>query len=154
MLAAVGAGVAYYLHVKHAARDVKGSSTVEFVTTEAAAAAAAGAGRSRGRRTATTPSGCASRTASRSRRRSERVWTFRAQSLVEFPPAVGYGRLFFANNAGVLFAVGAQNGKRAWKFASHRCVAASPALDRHVVYETFLNAPPCNRQPSARSPAR
>ena len=26
---------------------------------------------------------------------------------------------------------------------------SSPALDRHVVYETFLNAPPCNRKPSA-----
>ena len=76
-------------------------------------------------------------------------WTFRAQSLVEFPPAVGYGRLFFANNAGVVFAIGAKNGKRAWKYDSHRCVAASPALDRHVVYEAFLNAPPCNRQPSA-----
>ena len=28
--------MAWYLHVKHASRDVKGSSTVEFVTTEAA----------------------------------------------------------------------------------------------------------------------
>ena len=36
VLALVGAGVAYYLHVKQQARDVKGSSTVEFVTTEAA----------------------------------------------------------------------------------------------------------------------
>ena len=49
-------------------------------------------------------------------------------------------RLFFANNAGIVFAVGAKNGKRAWKYDSKRCVAASPALDRHVVYETFLNA--------------
>ncbi len=73
-----------------------------------------------------------------------RAWTFRAQALVEFPPAVAYGRLFFANNAGVVFAVGAKNGKRAWKYVSHRCVAASPAVDRHVVFETFLNRPPCN----------
>ena len=63
---------------------------------------------------------------------------------------IGYGRIFFANNAGVFFAVGARNGKRAWKFNAKRCVAASPALDRHVVYETFLNAPPCNRKPSSQ----
>ncbi len=62
---------------------------------------------------------------------------------------IGYGRLFFANNAGGVFAIGAKNGKRAWKYDSHRCVAASPALDRHVVYEAFLNAPPCNRSPNA-----
>ncbi|HUZ82678.1 MAG TPA: PQQ-binding-like beta-propeller repeat protein, partial [Gaiellaceae bacterium] len=41
-------------------------------------------------------------------------------------------------------------GQRAWTYESHRCVAASPALDRHVVYETFLNAPPCNRPASAQ----
>ena len=36
LLALVGAGVGYYLHVKQQARDIKGSSTIEFVTTEAA----------------------------------------------------------------------------------------------------------------------
>ena len=36
VLVALGAGLAYYLHVKHESRDVKGSSTVEFVTTQAA----------------------------------------------------------------------------------------------------------------------
>ena len=56
---------------------------------------------SSGRCTATTRSGCASRPASRSRPPFRRVWTFRARSLVEFPPAIAYGRLFFANNAGV-----------------------------------------------------
>ena len=35
VLLAVGAGAAYYVHVKSQSRDVKGSSTVEFVTTEA-----------------------------------------------------------------------------------------------------------------------
>jgi outer membrane protein assembly factor BamB len=73
---------------------------------------------------------------------------FRAQSLVEFPPAIAYGRLFFASNDGIVFAIGAKNGKRAWKYDSGRCVAASPAVDGNLVYETFLNAPPCNRHPS------
>jgi outer membrane protein assembly factor BamB len=148
VLGAIGAGVAYYLHVRHQARDIEGSSTIEFVTTEAAAPPPP-------------EPGIAWPTYGHDAERQRFAngvllappfrteWTFRAQSLVEFPPAVGYGRLFFANNDGVVFAIGAKNGKRAWKFASHRCVAASPALDRHVVYETFLNAPPCNRHPSS-----
>jgi len=147
VLAAGGALLAWYLHVKHAARDVKGSSTVEFVTTQATPSAPPEPGIAWpmyghdaehlrfGNGIALAPP-------------FKRVWRFRAQSLVEFPPAVGYGRLFFSNNAGVLFAIGAKNGKRAWKVNSRRCVASSPALDRHVVYQAYLNGPPCNRKPS------
>jgi len=151
VLVAVGAGVAYYVRIQQESRDVRGSSTIEFVTTGAAA-------------TPPTPKepGVAWPTYGQNAERQrfangvqlgppfKRAWTFRAQALVEFPPAIAYGRLFFANNDGVLFAVGAQNGKRAWKYVSNRCVAASPAVDRHVVYETFMNAPPCNRPPSAQ----
>jgi outer membrane protein assembly factor BamB len=149
LAALAGIAVAYYLHVKHASRDINGSSTIEFVTTEAAPPPPK-------------EPGIAWPTYGHDAERQrfgngislappfKRLWIFRAQSLVEFPPAVGYGRVFFANNAGVFFAVGAKNGKRAWKYSSYRCVAASPALDRHVVYETFLNPPPCNRPPSPR----
>jgi outer membrane protein assembly factor BamB len=148
ILALIGASAAYYLHIQQQARDIKGSSTIEFVSTEAAVPPPPEPG------IAWPTYG---RDAARQRFANgvlltppfRRVWTFHAQSLVEFPPVIGYGRLFFANNAGIVFAIGAKNGKRAWKYVSHRCVAASPALDRHVVYEAFLNAPPCNRSPSA-----
>jgi outer membrane protein assembly factor BamB len=73
-----------------------------------------------------------------------RVWTFRARNLLEFPPAVAYGRLYFTNNSGVMFAVNAKTGKRAWKKPIGRCVAASPGVDAHTVYQAFLNRPPCN----------
>jgi outer membrane protein assembly factor BamB len=149
VLALLGGGLAYYLHVKHAARDIKGSSTVEFVTTEAVPPPPPEPGiawpfygydserlRFLNGSTLAPP--------------FQRVWTFHARNLVEFPPAVGYGRLFFANNEGVLFAIGAKNGRKAWDYVSHRCLAASPALDRHVVFEAFMNAPPCNRPPSAK----
>lgn len=148
VLAAVGAGVAYYLHVKHASRDIRGSSTVEFESTQAAPPAPKEPGiawptygydserlRFLNGSTLAPP--------------FRRIWTFHAQKLVEFPPAVGYGRLYVANNAGVLFAIGARNGRTAWRYTSHRCVAASPAVDSHVVYEAFMNKPPCNRSPSA-----
>src|SRR5205823_13765603 len=73
-----------------------------------------------------------------------RVWMFRAQALVEFPPVIAYGRLYVATNAGDVFAVSLKTGRRAWVVHSHRCQAASPAVDDHLVYVTFLNRPPCN----------
>jgi outer membrane protein assembly factor BamB len=143
VVAALGAGVAYYLHVKHASRDVHGSSTVEFVPTatppvpKEPGVAWGMYGRDPAReRVLESPAPAAP---------FRHAWTFHAQSLVEFPPAVAYGRIFFANNAGVLFAVGAENGRKAWSYRSHRCQAASPAVDRRLVIQVFLNAPPCNR---------
>ncbi|HKI91630.1 MAG TPA: PQQ-binding-like beta-propeller repeat protein, partial [Gaiellaceae bacterium] len=75
------------------------------------------------------------------------LWQFHAGSLVEFPPSIGYGRLYLATNSGKVLAVNEQTGKRAWKYVSGRCVAASPAVGPHgQVYAVFLNkGPPCNR---------
>ncbi len=135
-------GVAYYLHVKNASRDIRGSSTVEFVPTTPPAqpkepdVAWPMYGHDPGR--LRVGSGLSLAPPFR------RLWTFHAHSLVEFPPAVGYGRLFFANNDGVLFAISAKTGKRAWSYVSNRCQAMSPAVDGNTVYATFLNRPPCN----------
>ena len=77
------------------------------------------------------------------------VWRYHAGSLVEFPPAIGYGRLYFSTNAGRFAAISLKTGKRAWKIDLHRCVAAAPAIGRHAhgtVYAVFLNRPPCNVQ--------
>ena len=44
-----------------------------------------------------------------------------------------------------------KTGKRAWKYLSHRCVAASPAVGPYkhgTVYAVFLNKPPCNAKRS------
>jgi outer membrane protein assembly factor BamB len=76
-----------------------------------------------------------------------RTWAFGAGSLVEFPPSIGYGRLYFSTNSGKFAAVNLKTGKRAWKYLSHRCVAASPAVGQYkhgTVYAVFLNKPPCN----------
>ena len=72
------------------------------------------------------------------------VWRFGARTLVEFPPAIAYGRLYFSNNVGVVYAVNTKTGKRAWKDETGRCAAASPAVSNHVVFFTFLNRLPCN----------
>jgi outer membrane protein assembly factor BamB len=144
LFALIGAALGYYLHIKHAARDIRGSSTVEFVSTSTPPPKPKEPGvawpfygydserlRYFNGSTLAPP--------------FKLDWTFHARDLVEFPPVIAYGRLFVANNVGVLYAIGARNGRKAWKYSSHRCVAASPAVDHHVVYQAFLNAPPCNR---------
>jgi outer membrane protein assembly factor BamB len=152
----LGAGVlAFVLVRQHQGRDIRGSSTVEFVPTEPPPAlpkptphpgAAAALNRVDwptfgfdDRRQRYLPS---------TLRPPFRIeWTFHAHHLIEFPPAVAYGRVYVANNPGTLFAVGARTGRVEWRFASGRCTAASPAVARKVVYEAFLNRPPCNRAP-------
>ena len=73
-----------------------------------------------------------------------RVWLFHGGSLLEFPPVIGYGRLFVTSNAGITAAVNTRTGKGAWRHASGRCAAASPALAYGILFQTFLNRPPCN----------
>ena len=145
-------GLAYYLYVQGKGRDIRGSSTVEFVPTEPAPTPPAPkpqpeARHARlsgpltrvdwptfgydGRRLRYLPSPL---------RPPFRVeWTFRAHHLIEFPPAVAYGRVYVANNPGTLFAVSAKTGRLGWRFASGRCTAASPAVANGLVYEAFLN---------------
>jgi outer membrane protein assembly factor BamB len=75
-----------------------------------------------------------------------KIWTSGGASLLEFPPAIGYGRLYLADGAGRVLAVSTKTGARAWTYQSHRCQAASPALDdlKHgTIFEVFLNKLPC-----------
>ncbi len=78
-----------------------------------------------------------------------RVWTAGDASLIEFPPAIGYGRLYAADGAGRVFAVSTKTGRRAWTYATNRCQAASPALDgisHGTLYAVFLNHRPCTKK--------
>ncbi len=145
VLLAVGFLAAFVAYKRHQSRNVRGSPTVEFVTTEGALV------RPRPREPGIAwptfgydEERLRSASGIRLRPPFRRLWTFRAQSLVEFPPAVAYGRLYFADNEGDVYGVSARTGKRAWRYRSGRCVAASPAVSRHLVYQTFLNRPPCN----------
>ena len=145
VLVALGAGVVYVLHVLQQGRDIRGSSTTQFTPTEVPPASVKPKepgvawpeyGHDAERLRVATGVSLAPP--------FRRLWTFHARRLVEFPPAVAYGRLFFANNDGVVFAISAATGKRAWQYDSHRCQAMSPAVYEHTVYATFLNPPPCN----------
>lgn len=140
----VGLGGAGFLYRKHQGRDIRGSSSVEFVQTEP--------------KEAKEPVGVTwpmyGYDAARLRAplgfkvhppfRRAPVWTFRAHALLEFPPVVAYSRIYIVNNRGTVFALHQQSGKVLWKYHTHRCSAASPAVGNHLVFVSLLNKPPCN----------
>ncbi len=137
-LVVIGIVAAFVISRVRADRNVRGSSTVEFVPTQAPAPIVPpepgiawptyGYDNERirvGPDTAVKPP-------------FRGTWMFRARALVEFPPAIAYGRLYFANGVGRVFAVDDVTGKQVWSRDTGRCQASSPAVDRHLVYVTFL----------------
>jgi outer membrane protein assembly factor BamB len=145
VLALVAAAGIYVAVKQRQAADVHGSSTVEFVTTAAPVLA-------RPKEPGVlwdTYGFDEEHTRVAPYRLSppfRKAWTFRAQALLEFPPVVAFGRLYFAANDGDVFAVSAKTGRRAWKRTTGRCQAASPAVSGRLVYVTFMNRRPCNRK--------
>lgn len=139
LLVALGAAVAVFLHRRAETRDVHGSSTVEFTTS----------------RTRTPPPTRAtlawpmfgrnpSRTAAATGARPpfRRLWVAGGRSLIEFPPAAAYGRLFYADGGGRVYAISASNGARAWRYDGRRGSGSSPAVGPYghgTVYAAFLN---------------
>jgi outer membrane protein assembly factor BamB len=141
LLALGGAG---FLYRKHQGRDIRGSSTVEFVKTEPKQAKEPPhvTWPMYGYDTARLRAPLAFNVHPPFRR--EPLWTFRAGALLEFPPVIAYDRIYIVNNAGTVFALNQGTGKVLWKYRSRRCSAASPAVDNHLVFVSLLNKPPCN----------
>jgi len=144
LLVIVGALVGIGLYREHQGRDVRGSSTEEFSTTQQQPVARPPTAKIRWPmyRFDEARQGDAPKMLVKPPYRP--LWFFRAGSLVEFPPAVAYGKLYFANSDGVLFAVDIGKVKTVWAYRARRCTAATPAIDGHSIYMTFLNKPPCN----------
>lgn len=125
--------------------DVRGSATVEFVTTDVPKPAP---------RTTRSVQGVAWPTYRFDGRRLgavegtglvppfRRIWTFRARALLEFPPAVAYGRLYLPTFDGRFYALDAATGRVDWRYTSYRCSWASPAVWRRLVFATFLSRGP------------
>ena len=143
LLVAAGGVAAYIVHRLHQIANVHGSSTVEYSTATPKLP--------RPTRPIEWPmyGFDAARTrsvASALRPPFRTLWRYPAHSLIEFPPSIGYGRLYFATNAGTFIALNTRTGRRAWHYESHRCAAASPAIGPFgSVFMAFLNHPPCNR---------
>jgi outer membrane protein assembly factor BamB len=69
-----------------------------------------------------------------------KLWSLRALNLVEFPPVIAYGRLYFSNTAGRFFAVDAETGEVVWSRLLRRGSGASPTVADGVVYHPLMNA--------------
>jgi outer membrane protein assembly factor BamB len=64
----------------------------------------------------------------------QKKWRFKDRPLLEFPPVIAGGRLFFVNNSGYAIALDADSGKRLWKRRVGRLNASSPAYYKHRLY--------------------
>jgi outer membrane protein assembly factor BamB len=62
------------------------------------------------------------------------VWRYTGHPLLEFPPVVAAGRLFFVNNSGYAVALDADTGKQLWKRRIGRLNASTPAYYRERLY--------------------
>jgi outer membrane protein assembly factor BamB len=72
-----------------------------------------------------------------------KLWSIDAHDTLEFPPSVGYGRIYIAQQKGLFFALNAKTGRLAWRKATKRCAASSPTLHRGVVYQSYMDLVPC-----------
>jgi len=72
------------------------------------------------------------------------LWkVFADWSFIEFPPVIGYGRLYLGTNHGRVLALDARTGRVAWRREFGRCIASSPALKSGVVYVALMAPAPC-----------
>jgi outer membrane protein assembly factor BamB len=80
----------------------------------------------------------------------ERKWKIDAHDTLEFPPAVGYGRVYLAQQKGLFFALDAETGEVDWKHSLRRCAASSPTIGKDVVYQSYMHRVECLQdQPGA-----
>jgi outer membrane protein assembly factor BamB len=72
-----------------------------------------------------------------------RLWQIDAHDTLEFPPTVGYGRVYLAQQKGLFFALNAETGRVAWKKSLGRCAASSPTIGKGVVYQSYMHRVEC-----------
>lgn len=71
------------------------------------------------------------------------LWKLRTKDALEGPPVVAYGRVFFVDQHGKMFALKSRTGKIVWKRNFRNCAAASAAVSRGVIYQPFMHPEPC-----------
>jgi outer membrane protein assembly factor BamB len=73
----------------------------------------------------------------------KRLWTIDAHDTLEFPPSVGYGHVYLAQQKGLFFALDAETGKVDWRKSNGRCAASSPTVGKGVVYVSYMHHVEC-----------
>ena len=148
LLAGLAAGLWYYHKETEPNRVVRGSTTIEFVTTQAPEREPKRPKRVVRQAPWITYGYDDQRTHAPTdfylRPPFRRLWTLRTGYYIEFPPAVAYGRVFVAQLKGRFFAVWKTNGTISWtKHFRNVCTAASPTIASGFIYQPYLPAP-CN----------
>jgi outer membrane protein assembly factor BamB len=72
-----------------------------------------------------------------------RVWQINAHNTLEYPPTVGYGRVYLAQQKGLFFALDARAGHLRWRKDTHRCSASSPTIGKRIVYQAWMDFVNC-----------
>jgi outer membrane protein assembly factor BamB len=72
-----------------------------------------------------------------------RLWKIDAHDTLEFPPSVGYGHVYVAQQKGLFFALDAETGKVDWRKSLGRCAASSPTIGKGVVYQSYMHPVEC-----------
>ncbi len=72
-----------------------------------------------------------------------RLWQIDAHDTLEFPPTVGYGRVYLAQQKGLFFALDAKTGKVDWRKSLDRCAASSPTIGKGTIYQAYMATVPC-----------
>lgn len=67
-----------------------------------------------------------------------KIWRYTDRPLLEFPPVVARGRLFFVNNNGFAVALDADSGRQLWKRRIGRLNASSPTFHKNRLYVVNL----------------
>lgn len=140
LLLAAGAAAAWYWNEQQT-KDVRGSSTREFVPTQEPGTSTRPEEEIKTRPWPTyglEPQ--RTRVASEFRLRPpfKKIWTVRGRSLIEFPPVVAFGRIYFTTGKGLVIAANVETGEVDWQKDFHRCMAASPQVGDGVVYVALM----------------
>lgn len=147
-VAAVGVAGGLWYHQQTAAKEVRGSATVEFEPSEPPLSKPPPPKIAR-----TLPWPTYGYDEQRThlspylhRPPFRRLWTLKTGWYVEFPPAVGYGKVFVSQLRGKFYAVDAETGEWRWRRQFPFCSAATPALTAGLVIQAFVPAP-CTKGP-------
>jgi outer membrane protein assembly factor BamB len=156
LASALGFGVAFgfWLHDYATIEEVRGSPTVEFVTTQQKTPEQKRPRRVVLRLPWPTYGLKVQRTHTATdfklRPPFRLRWTFKAHHVLEFPPVVAYGRLYVAQQRGRFFAFHHRTGKIVWERRFKHCSAASPTVAYRVVYHAWMQPLPCARYPRSQ----
>lgn len=68
------------------------------------------------------------------------MWRLDAGDTVEYPPSVGYGNVYIAQQKGRFFALDGKTGKPVFKRKEFgRCAASSPTIGNRTVYQSYMH---------------